>query len=330
MPADRRRDSGLPAVRHDLGAMELAQIGNAADLGQAAAAADIGLHDPDLAARQPFQDFPAGRGGFRAADADGAALGQPRMAFEIVMLQGRLGEEDVAIADPVEHIERIVPVLPAIAEIDRHGDAVTQHLAAALDQIDQFAVGHQVVEQHFHLHRAEAALQRGIELPADLGHELFDGAAMREAGKDGAIGPQFVAPRAAQQLVGRNAVLLAGQVVERDVDGGDGVDAEPAPARPECPVIELLPQAGRFQRIGADQDLADIAAPQMRGRHFQERLDHVRRRVGLADAGKSGLIGQPDDDGVGRAVQVIGRRRWADDRNDLDGGNLVHGRVPDQ
>ena len=74
---------------------ELAHVGDAADLGQAAAAPDIGLHDADLADRQPFAHLEAGRRGFRAADADRALLGQPRMAGEIVMLQRRLGEEDV-------------------------------------------------------------------------------------------------------------------------------------------------------------------------------------------------------------------------------------------
>ncbi len=116
------------------------------------------------------------------------------MPFQIVMLQGRLGEEDVAFANPVEHIQGVVPVLPAIAEIDRHEDAVAQHLAAALDQVHQLPVGHQIVEQHLHLHRTEAALQSGIELPADLGHQFFDRPAVRQAGENGAIGSQLVTP----------------------------------------------------------------------------------------------------------------------------------------
>ena len=96
------------------------------------------------------------------------------MAGEIVMLQRRLGEEDVAVADPVEHAQRVVPVVPAIAEIDRHQDVVAEHSPALVDQADQFAVGDQVVEQHLHLDRAEAGRQRRVELPADLAHQVAD------------------------------------------------------------------------------------------------------------------------------------------------------------
>ncbi len=123
-------------------------------------------------------------------------------------------------------------------------------------------------------------------------------------------------------------MLLAGQIVERDVDGRDGVDAEAAPPRPERSLIELLPKPGRLQRIGADQDFANIAAPQVSGRHLQECLDHMRRRVGLPDAGDACFVGQPDDDGVGRAIQIIRGRGGADDRDDLDGGDLAHDEAP--
>ncbi len=141
---------------HDLGAHELAEIGDAPDLGQPAAAADIGLHHAHLAAGQPFPDFEARRRGFRATDPDRRARRELGMAIEIVVLQRRLSEQDVAIPDPVEHEQRVVPITPTIAEIDRHLNIIAEHLSPAPDQVHQLAVGDEVVEQHLHLHRAEA------------------------------------------------------------------------------------------------------------------------------------------------------------------------------
>src|SRR4029453_1116718 len=62
VPARRRGNAGLPAMRHALRAEQLAQVGNAPDLCQTTAASDVGLDDSDLAAGQPLMDFPARRG----------------------------------------------------------------------------------------------------------------------------------------------------------------------------------------------------------------------------------------------------------------------------
>ena len=113
-------------------------------------------------------------------------------------------------------------------------------------------------------------------------------------------------------------MLLSGQIVERNIDGRDGMNAQTAPAGPEGAVIEFLPYTGCFQRIGSDQDFSDIAAPEMRRRHFDERLDHMWRGISLADTGAAGLVGQAHDDGVGRAVQVTRCRVRANDGNDLN------------
>ena len=248
-------------MRHDLGAGELAHVGDAAYLGQSTATPDVGLNHTHLADRQPFTHLEAGGRGFGTADTDRAPLRQPRMTGEVVMLQRRLGEEDVCVRNAFQHEQCVMPVVPAIAEIDCHGDLVAEHFSTLPDQADQFAVGDEVVEQHLHLHRAEARRDGRVELPADLAHQVADAPPLRQAGKDGAVWPELLPPRAAHQLVSGNAELLAGKVVQRDVDRRDRVDAQSAAARPEGAVVEFLPDRGDFQRILADQDLAGVAAP---------------------------------------------------------------------
>ena len=214
-------------MRHHLDAMQLAHIGDAADLGQPAAPPDIRLHHGHPAALDPFAHLPARSGRFRPTDPDRARRGQPGMAGEIVVLQGRLGEIDVAVAEAVEHPFGVVPIVPAIAEIDGHQDVVAEHPPALMDEADQLAVAHQVVEQHLHLDGAETGGQRLVELPADLRHQLADRAAMRQPRIDRAIGAELFAAGAAHKLVGGQSELLSREVVERDVDGRDRVDAEP-------------------------------------------------------------------------------------------------------
>ena len=75
-----------------------------------AAAADVRLHHGDLADLDPLADLEAGGGELGAADADRAALREPRVAREIVVLQRRFGEVDVAVLDAIEHPFGVVPV----------------------------------------------------------------------------------------------------------------------------------------------------------------------------------------------------------------------------
>src|SRR5262245_19372628 len=100
------------------------------------------------------------------------------MTVEIVVLQGSLGEEDVAVLDAIEYPSGIVPVPPAITKIQRHLNAVTKHAATLLDQTDQLRIGHEVIEEDLHLDRAESGFERHPELPTDLAHQRLHGTAL--------------------------------------------------------------------------------------------------------------------------------------------------------
>ena len=105
--ARRRRDAGLPAVRHDERAVELGELGDPPDLRQPAAATDVRLEHVHAAVLQPLAALVDGRGELGAADPGRHPLGQLRMPVEVVVAERRLREEDVAVLDPLERPERV-------------------------------------------------------------------------------------------------------------------------------------------------------------------------------------------------------------------------------
>ncbi len=220
------------------------------------------------------------------------------------MLKRGLGEQDVAVGDALENVKCVVPVLPAVTEIDGHLDAISDHAAAPPDQVDQLPVRDEIEEQDLHLDRPEAGIDGRLELAFDFLHQLFDAAAVGEARIDGAIGPELVPPGAAEQFVGGHAQLFARQVVDRNVQGRDGVDAQSPPSRPEGALVELLPQGRCFERIGTDEYVGSVPAPQMRGRHLKEVPDDVGWRIRFPDAEAPVLVNDFHDYGIGGAVQI--------------------------
>ena len=199
---------------------------------------------------------------------------------------------------------------------------------ADLDLLDELGVANQIAEQDLHLDRVETGGESGVELLLDDRHQLPDRAIVRHAGEDRAVGPQIVAPRAAQELVDRQAELLARKIVERDVDRRQRVDAKTPPAGKDRAFVELLPERYRLHRIGADQHLGGVAAPQVLGRHLQERLDGMGGRVAFADPAQAVRVGQADDDRLGRAVQVLGLGVAIGERDDVDRRDGSHGITP--
>ena len=102
-----------------------------------------------------------------------------------------------------------MPVVPAIAKVHCHQDVVAQHTAAFANEADKLAIGHKIIEQHFHLQGAKARCKRGVELAPNFFHEIADTAALGEAWIDGAVGLQLRTTRATHQFVGGKAELLA-------------------------------------------------------------------------------------------------------------------------
>ena len=217
MPAGRRGYPGLPAMRNDLRAKQFAKIGDAPDLRQSTTTADIGLNNADFANGQPFANLKAGCSRLGATNANRTSTGKLRMAQEIVMLQCCLGKEDVVICNPLKDVQRVVPIVPAVAKIDCHQNVIAERAAALANEADEFGIGDEIVEQYLHLHRPKANLDGGLELTIYLRHQLINAAALGKTWKDRAIGFEFFAPGAAHDLVGGQTELLSGQVVQRDI-----------------------------------------------------------------------------------------------------------------
>ena len=78
--------------------------------------------------------------------------------------------------------------------------------------------------------------------------------------------------------------MLALQVPQGHVDGGHGGDADRSAAEVHRAAIHLLPQPLGFQRIFADEDFAQAAGNVVAERRVDDRLDHLGRSVGLANA----------------------------------------------
>jgi hypothetical protein len=119
-------------------------------------------------------------------------------------------------------------------------------------------------------------------------------------------------------------MLLAGKVVQRDVDGRQGVNAEPAPAGPEHALIHALPVGRQLDRLRPDQHLGHVAGPEMRGRHLEEALHHLRRRVRLADAAAAIRVEDAHDDRLCRSVEIVGGLHRRRERDHFEPFDLRH------
>jgi hypothetical protein len=165
-----------------------------------------------------------GRGELGPADPRLDAPSQLRVAREVVVLKRRLSEEDVAVLDAVEHPEGFAPVAPAVAEVEHHRDLVTEQPPALVDASHHLSVRDEVLEQHLHLHRAEAERERALEASGDVVHHLADRAPAHGSRVDGRIRRDGLPARAAEQLVDGPVELLADEVVQSDVDGRERMD----------------------------------------------------------------------------------------------------------
>ena len=326
MAPGRGRDSGLPPVRDDRRGVVGGELRDPPDLRESAAAVDIRLQDVHPGLRQPLVALEARGGELGTAHPRLDALGEPCVALQVVVLERGLGEVDVAILDAAKRPERGAPVAPAVAEIEHERDVVPEHAPSLADGGDELGVGHEVVEKALHLHRAEAAFQGGIEATADVAHQFRERAALRQAGEDRGVGRECLLAGSAEELVHGPAELLADEVVERDVDRRERVDAEPASTWVEGRAVQLVGEGGDWKWVAADDEVADVPAPDVEIGLLDERAHEVGRGVRLADARPALLIREPDNDSIGGAVAVARVHGRRDDGDDLQAGDRrAHG-----
>ena len=78
-----------------------------------------------------------------------------------------------------QHPERVAPVAPALAEVDEQLDVVADDAPPLADAGHELAVAGPVVEQHLHLHSAEAELEGACHARRRDVHQLPRGCARR-------------------------------------------------------------------------------------------------------------------------------------------------------
>ncbi len=149
----------------------------------------------------------------------------------------------------------------------RHGQAVVvvdaqdglradsfAHPGHTLGGADQRAPGFEaarLVRMALHARQADAG-PAGLQAALREFHDAAD-----LVGADGRKGVNEVAVLAAEQLPDRHAERLALDVVQRDVDCGDG-GGEDAPALEILAAVHLLPQRADIGRVAADQPTAIV------------------------------------------------------------------------
>ena len=154
------------------------------------------------------------------------------------------------------------------------------------------------------VHGPGAGLQRIALDPgkAGLGHLLGLRHGRLRAVEQGAPGvdPDLVASSASQDGVDGHPPGLAGDIVERDVDGRDG-GAEGGPALPGKPVLDVLGQPDHAQRILSDQQRLPLVQGGLHRRH--QPLP-----AALAPAHDAGIGGDlQEKPGLGRARNEFSR-----------------------
>jgi hypothetical protein len=147
---------------------------------------------------------------------------------------------------------------------------------------------------------------------------------MRQTGIDGAVGSQPISPRAAHELVGGQAELLAGKIMQREVNRRQSMDAQTPPARIGRRFVKAFPQRRNLHRIGAPENFRCMSSPDVRRRGFKKRLDGFWRGVTFSDACSTIPVRQFHDHGVDGPVTVLDVAAANPQRNDFDRFNHRH------
>src|SRR5262249_6109752 len=138
---------------------------------------------------------------------------------------------------PVDSFAR---ALPALADIDHQVEAVAAGLSRGGDQ-GQVQLRRPAERAPAELDGAEAGLELGLDDACRL---------RRSVRHEGAgIGPDPLAPGAAQEGMDGLSRRLARDVPQRDLDPADGMDRRTPPAEIKSAPVHLFPEAPDLERI---------------------------------------------------------------------------------
>ena len=200
--------------------------------------------------------------GLVAEEGQGAALLEPHLVLDAADGHGLFDHDDAVVAEPVDHVEGLVAVGPALVRVDGEGE-----VGDGADGLD-----HLLVRVQPHLDFQDIELAGALEglLAHDLGRVDADGEG-RGRGLRGVVAPDAV-PGGAEHS--------ADEVMQGDVHGGlrRGV------ARGEA--FQVFFNVVQAERIGK---LVEVHLLQIGG-HGIDALAQVGRHGGLAVAGEALIV----------------------------------------
>src|SRR5262249_25031700 len=172
-------------------------------------------------------------------------------------------------------------------------------------------------------HRLPAEVNGGVPglapAPSDVARLLAVAAE-----QDRRVAANAVVLLPAEELVDRLPERLALQVPQRDVHRGHRGDADGLPAEVHRAAIHLLPEALVLEGVLAKEELPQSAGDVVAERGVDDRLDHLRIRVGLANPFETRVGADTDEDRVLAAgrfrLDVWNAKDLTDDFGDLHSG----------
>src|SRR5260370_15547984 len=112
------RQTGLPGMRNTADTAFGCHTGASDGLSQAAHSSEVRLNDVTVAAVHQLAKFVARLEKLAGRHGSSGPISQVRQAVEVVCVERRFHEQKLRILDIPQHPERVVRVLPAIADVD--------------------------------------------------------------------------------------------------------------------------------------------------------------------------------------------------------------------
>ena len=288
MERSRGEQVRRPGVGNDKAVGAFGHMDDFAADGEAPAAGEVRLKNIDTAAFDKLLEAPIG--GFLLAAGDGDADGARDLMIAVVVLgvEEFFDEVGVIRRNGIDEANRFFRgAFDEPAGIDEEVAIGPEGGAGGFDEGDVAA---------FVLAEAAPAELDGGEALGGVRGDGFGHRRRRGPEKRAGIGGDAAAPFASKEDVDGLAVGLAADIPQRDIEGGDGLERDPASAVIDAAAVHPIPEAFDFQGVFSDEERGQAVEAFHAG--FQAPLGGVDASFG--DGGAGFDVGVTSEAGVGR------------------------------